>query len=229
MKANTEAYINSLFNLQTHTYDKSQELRLESSGKRRLDFLLGASYVYANTATSSAALLATGPSNQLNGNPVETKTTGVFGSVSYKLFEPLTLSAEARYQIDAISLYNRGANNGPLTKSVGATFRNFLPRVIAKFQFSPNLNIYASYSKGVNPGTFNANFVTLSQAQRDLLAQQYGAGARPSGWPPPRSSRDRGRVLPRDLVRPDRQPVGRDNAGERRDHGHQRHHQYRQD
>ncbi len=173
---NTEPYVNSLFNFQSHIFDRSQELRVETVGSRRLDLLLGGSYVYADTASSSAALLSTGASNQLNGNPVVTKTTGIFGSASFKLTNAIVLSAEGRYQIDNIALYNRGADNGPLTKNVAATFRNFLPRVIAKWQFTPNLNVYASYSKAVNPGTFNANFIALTQAQRDLLEQQYGAG-----------------------------------------------------
>ncbi len=176
VKPNTEAYVNSLFNFQSHIFDRSQELRVESAGNHRVDLLLGGSYVYASTASSSAALLATGPSNQLNGNPVVTKTTGIFGSASFKVTEQIVLSAESRYQIDNITLFNRGANNGPLTKNIGATFHNFLPRVIAKWQFTPDLNVYASYSKAANPGTFNANFIALTQAQRDTLAQQYGAG-----------------------------------------------------
>lgn len=177
VRPNTQPFVNSLFNFQGRTVDRSQEFRMETDNNGPLSLLVGASYVYARVQSASSAILATGPSLQLNGNPVVTKTTGFFGSLSYDITDRLTLSAEGRYQIDKVTLFNRGLNDGPLTRNLSGTFKNFLPRVIAKFEFIDGWNTYASWSRGANPGTFNANFPSLTQAQRDFLTS-LGAGVR---------------------------------------------------
>src|SRR5690606_34949461 len=40
------------------------------------------------------------------------------------------------------------------------TYKNFLPRVIAQYEFGPEAMIYASWAKGVNPGQFNTGFLS---------------------------------------------------------------------
>ncbi len=172
---NTQPFINSLFNFQSLLQGRSSEIRMQPVSPGRFRWLLGANYVYSQIQSTSNALLAAGVSNQINGNPTRTETYGVFGSVAYDVLSNLNVSLEARYQEDTVGLYNRGPLNGPITLNLEATFVNFLPRVIVKYNITPDWHVYGSYSKGANPGAFNSQFPNLPAVQRAFLETAYGA------------------------------------------------------
>jgi len=172
---NTYPTLNSLYLFEYLLQDRGTELRLQSDGKTRLRWLIGGNYEYTNTATSSSAILPAGPSNQIGGNPSRTNTYGVWGSLSYDVTKALTVSFEGRYQIDQVGAYLRGPLNGPITLQVQGTYKNFLPRAIVRYQFTPDLQAYASYSRGVNPGVFNTSFLSLPAAQVSYLESTFGA------------------------------------------------------
>jgi len=101
------------------------------------------------------------------------KTTGFFFGATYDLTDTLSLSVEGRYQIDKLESFARpsgltvassafipaGFYTGG-TLLVGQTYKNFTPRVIANWQVSPDLMVYASWAKGVNPAQFNTNILS---------------------------------------------------------------------
>ncbi|KQM19040.1 TonB-dependent receptor [Novosphingobium sp. Leaf2] len=105
------------------------------------------------------------------------RTKGAFFALSYKFFDQLTINAEGRYQIDTLYAYAQPTGltvTNPAIATPGfyaygdtllkRTYKNFLPRVIAQFEFNPNTMVYASWSKGVNPGGFNTSFLTSPPA-----------------------------------------------------------------
>jgi iron complex outermembrane receptor protein len=149
---------NWLFNTQDDNRDYSQEFRLNGT-YGPFKGMLGLSYVYNYTQYVNSALTPYGVGNEVNGNPQEIDTYGGFFSFSYDIFPELTLDFDGRYQLDDVIQYARGLNNGPITKASSGDFRNFVPRVILQYRPIPNTQLYASYSQGVNPGTFNASFI----------------------------------------------------------------------
>jgi iron complex outermembrane receptor protein len=124
--------------------------------------------------------LRTRPSSTLNA-PGRAETTGVFFSATYKFIDALSVSAEGRFQRDKINGYTGGAGArigaaagakysltpgvyAPLDLLLTRTFDNFLPRVIVNWDVTPDMMVYASYSKGVNIGlsSFNTSFLNGS-------------------------------------------------------------------
>ena len=83
------------------------------------------------------------------------ETLGVFGSVGYDFSDRWSTSVEARYQEDKVT---DGVERG---STLSGTFTSFTPRAIVEFKPTNNNTIYASYSEGTRPGSFNANVPTL--------------------------------------------------------------------
>ncbi len=175
VKTGVEPYINSLYNFQSRNNGEDAELRFQSLRPGRFRWLIAANYVFANAQSASSALLPTGVSNQLNGNPTRTNTYGVFGSLAYDILHNLNISFEGRYQIDDVALYTRGASDGSIVPNLGSSFKNFVPRVIANYAVTPKIHAYASFSQGVNPGTFNAQFPSLTSSQLQTIENTYHA------------------------------------------------------
>jgi len=94
-----------------------------------------------------------------NNSQDEIRNMAVFGSVSYEVFDNFTISAEARYQEERIRTLAQTAtvaagNIGAPVRGE-ATFREFLPRVTADYQVTPDNLLYAVYAEGQKPGGFN--------------------------------------------------------------------------
>ncbi|MET0362882.1 MAG: TonB-dependent receptor [Sphingobium sp.] len=111
------------------------------------------------------------------------RTLGAFFGATYKFIEGLSLSLEGRYQIDKISAWApptgftansdvfvpRGFYQGE-SQLLSATYKNFLPRAILQYDINPSVMVYASYSKGVNPGAFNTAFLSFSRTVQQAAA-----------------------------------------------------------
>lgn len=158
--------------------DFSQEVRAGFDNGGPFRATVGASYLN-NWVTSD---LGGGPGVLTNvvastAGKTRSRTKGAFFALSYKFFDQLTINAEGRYQVDTLYAYAQptGLNvTNPAIATPGfyefgdtllkQSYKNFLPRVIAQFDFNPNAMIYASWSKGVNPGGFNTSFLTSPPA-----------------------------------------------------------------
>ncbi|EZP80550.1 TonB-dependent receptor precursor [Novosphingobium resinovorum] len=145
--------------LDVHVEDFSQELRLQSSGTGPFKWLIGGYFRKENYSSDDySPTAAQGSSSVLAPTPNvltrDTKTYGVFGSLSYEITPGLTVSQELRYSQDKIfeTSQPRAATTAG---SFGATFRNWLPRTIVEWQATPDHMLYASVAKGNKPGGFN--------------------------------------------------------------------------
>ncbi|MET0239144.1 MAG: TonB-dependent receptor [Sphingobium sp.] len=159
----------------------SQEVRLTTDQTKRLRGLIGANYQWQRTGqtnmgiTQAGNFLAYAPSN-INRN----KALGFFGNVSFDVTEQVIVNLEGRYQIDKSFGFRRLARDGEAYEEqvpgLEATTKKFLPRAILQYKFLPDMQLYASYSKGTNPGLFNAALLSYSQALRDEVYRLTGAG-----------------------------------------------------
>ncbi|NBC35075.1 TonB-dependent receptor [Novosphingobium sp. FSY-8] len=139
--------------------------------------VVGASYLSAQTQGALGSYADTFLSYSVSGRSA-TKTFGAFFSATYDVTPQLSGSFEGRYQIDTIAAYQSAtpytATSANLYITPGyyaagallgeKTFRNFLPRAMLSYQFSKAAMVYLSWSKGVNPSSFNSGVVTQSQA-----------------------------------------------------------------
>lgn len=101
------------------------------------------------------------------GQGEDANVAAVFGSIDWNIWRGLTVSGEGRYQVDTSRV------NPEAPTALTATFHTFLPRAIIKYQFTPNLQVYANYARGVLPGTYNAIFTAATPYQQAQIQAQY--------------------------------------------------------
>lgn len=143
---------------QSRSTDWSQELRIQSPTERPIRALVGGYYYREDTLPAfslNTATLAQRPYDSADG----VRSSSVFGMVEADLGK-LTISAEARYQDETIIgstevLGTPGSPPPPPTGIREARFKAFVPRLTARYQATPSLNLYATAAKGNKPGGFN--------------------------------------------------------------------------
>jgi iron complex outermembrane receptor protein len=183
------AYYDFTFLSSVRNRDFSQEVRL-SYDRGPINATLGASYLKATSVSRSGGGALPSPTIvPLRGGESKARTVGVFGALSYELDNGLSLSAEGRYQEDTLSAFSGQIGTtvrSNLILPVGfypdgelllkKTYKNFMPRVIVQYEFpGTDLMAYASWSKAVNPGRFNTQFLTQSASTTEAA---YNAGVR---------------------------------------------------
>jgi iron complex outermembrane receptor protein len=135
------------------------ELRLASSGNTRFKWLAGAFYFngkacYCDITTFNGAV-ANPPTNATQ----RSEAFALFVDTSYKLSDPLTVSAGVRYSNEVRSIYT--LRGGAFVGSASRRFTDFSPRFSITYELSPRARIYASYSKGFKSGVYNTSSTTL--------------------------------------------------------------------
>jgi iron complex outermembrane receptor protein len=156
------------YSIANRTKDLSTELRLSSPDHGWLRWTVGGNYV--DTTELQQILFYTGAGTApppANGKTyfgsVGARTVGLFGGIYLTPIDALTLSAEARWQSD-----DREDISSTDGSRFQKTFRSVSPRFSIDYKAGRDLNLYASYAKGVRPGGFNA---ALSGLSSTLLAQ----------------------------------------------------------
>jgi len=158
----------------------SQELRLQSTGKQKLDWVVGALYAKDRIRqfNSIQAGADTSYVDPLTGNVIgllppipqgfrinennkifKTESMAAFADVTLNL-DRLHLTVGGRYTRDKISNSAFGvvAFEGAVPDIAGSkSFTDFSPRAVLRYEFSDNDNIYASVSKGYKAGGVDIN------------------------------------------------------------------------
>jgi iron complex outermembrane receptor protein len=175
-----EGFYNFPYMIEGRARDFSQELRASFENGGPLHASAGGSYlVQQNQSDAGSPFL-----NSLTfAGALQSRTYGVFGSLSYDFSSHFTLSGDARYQIDKLyafagqgGIINAAVNIPENGLIVSKVYKNFLPRAIAQYNFDSHSMVYASYSKGVNPGSFNSLFVTSPEPLVRSTATANGFG-----------------------------------------------------
>jgi iron complex outermembrane receptor protein len=146
--------------------DLTADFRIASNPLKRLRFLLGASYFYSRNASDRLddnIVFGLAPSRSSLFVDARNQTPSIYGSVDFDLLPWLTLSADGRYEQEKD--YNYDKNHVRYQQ----TFKKFLPRGIIKFHPGHDLDIYASYSEGVQPATLNTTYISATPAQRAYI------------------------------------------------------------
>ncbi len=179
--------------------DYSQEVRATYGNDGPFHATVGASYLYSRTQSAlggnGGSIIA--PLTVTTGGAFVTKTKGAFFGLSYDVTDQFSLNFDGRYQVDKNITYAAPAGITVTSPGFGVptgfyaggkevvhgTYKNFMPRAIAQYKWDPDNMMYASYSKGINPGVFNTGFLTpashgrkSSRSPRD--SEQTASGGR---------------------------------------------------
>lgn len=150
--------------------DKYGEFRITTDGDKPFRAMIGTSYV--DSVQTIQSVLSRSGVLSVSFPPTDqySKTLGFFGSASLNLFDDkFTITGEGRWQDDEVG--RRTLTNGTWVKLAGTT-KSFVPRAIVQFHARPNLEFFASYSKGSSPGSPNSGFLSLpAYAQQQVLTQ----------------------------------------------------------
>ncbi len=157
--------------LQIVTRDLTADARVTSNPALPLRGLFGASIFQSTFKLSqvdyNAYTTPPTPPNLNTGNSSNDRANvpAIYGSVDYDILKELTASVEARYQRDTASTIARTTG-----VQYQKTYGSLLPRVILQFKPITDTNIYGSWSKGVQPTSFNSGYVNATAAQRSYIA-----------------------------------------------------------
>jgi iron complex outermembrane receptor protein len=168
--------------------DRAIELRLTSPQDKRLRWLVGANYYdgefranfngsviwqVPTIAPMAPPFFPTVASRNApaNRDGEEATVQALFGSIDFDITDQLTATAEIRWQKDEATL---GVPVDPgRPQPAKAEFTDTMPRFIVKYQPNPSTNIYLSWSKGVLPGQFNAQYISATDFQRQQIQAQF--------------------------------------------------------
>jgi iron complex outermembrane receptor protein len=165
--------------------DFSQEIRLASASGGRWQWLIGGSYskieqLALNVTRNSQGIWSSGTSGT-SLNKVE--TTGIFGSVSYRFGDKVTLSLEGRSQDDKVTdgfepFTRLDGGTSPAGTTLSDTFRSFTPRAILDYQATDDIKLYGIYAEGTRPGEFNSGLISplIDATVLACISQQIFAG-----------------------------------------------------
>ncbi len=153
--------------------DQYAEFRITADPKARLRGMLGASYDHA-TQNIQSVINKTGIiSVSFPPTIIYSETAGVFGSVTYDIFDRLSATFEGRWQWDRV-----GRNTINVVDLSGST-RSFVPRAILEYFLNDekSVNVFASYSEGTRPGAVNTGFLSLPAYAQAQVATQFSVPA----------------------------------------------------
>ncbi len=147
----------------------SQEVRLTSTGRQRLSYLVGA-YFFQKKASERAAGIFINPSlvaivpsilaaSTPSGSDIKNRNYAIFGELGFAITDQLRLTGGLRYNYDdkhitafASRLRSTGVELSP-TQRIPAAFQDrdggeLTGRAIIEYDFTRNIQTYASYTRG---------------------------------------------------------------------------------
>lgn len=152
------------------------EVRLQSGQEQPLRWLLGYSMfqgewetqqlAYQINTAVGGAIPRVGVSNTRVDDRAETPAW--FGSIEYDLLDNLTIGGEVRRQTD-----KQSSLNSDLVTRTSYELKNTMPRYYVRYEPIPNLNLYATYGKGVTPGQLNGNWNSYTPSQQAEVCAQF--------------------------------------------------------
>jgi iron complex outermembrane receptor protein len=169
--------------------DFSQELRASYDDGGPFTATLGGSYLNATFQGGGGGnngALGTSQFSVVSGK-TRNRTFGAFFGLGYEITPDLSINFDGRYQTDTLYAYARPGGQTIATDAFAPagfyaegttlakeTYRSFTPRVIVNYDVTPDMMVYASYSRGVNPAAFNTVFLSSLSPAAQILAADAG-------------------------------------------------------
>lgn len=183
------SYFDYPYLVEAKSEDFSQELRASYDDGGAFTATLGGSYLNATFQGGGGGnngALGTSQFSVVSGK-TRNRTFGGFFGLGYKITPELSINFDGRYQIDTMYAYARPGGQTIASAAFATpgfyeegsvlakqTYKNFTPRVIVNYDVTPDMMVYASYSKGVNPAAFNTVFLSNLSPAAQVLAADAG-------------------------------------------------------
>ena len=151
-------YFNEFRNIERDSF--SQEIRLQNTNDSRWQWNIGAIYADDDAEIRNRTFIGAqerfGPDGTLIDGQEDTAGNegwAVFGEVDYALTDKLNVSAGGRYSEETIRADIEGFSGGFVQILTSKdTFTDFSPRFTARYDFSNEINLYVTISKGFKSG-----------------------------------------------------------------------------
>lgn len=159
----------------------NQELRLQSDGNSRLNWMVGGLYEWKRAFGDNVAYFAS--ANRLLPREAAVqhgKTLSVFGQIIWNATDQIELSGGARYTNEKKRLDSflvNGVDVVPRLPVSRLSFNNLSPEATIKYTPSRDLMLFASYKKGFKSGGFDASLTSGAIAANPARGLDY----RPEG------------------------------------------------
>lgn len=181
--ADLDGSSSTIFDTSSHRQDKTftQEVNLVSTGNGPFQFSLGAFYYHdVNVISPFNLSYCDGCSFVYIDSRLKTEAAAVFADATYEALPSLFITAGLRYSLErqTYSFASLGVSDRRKDDWKTAT-----PRFVARYEFSPSTNVYASYSKGFKAGIFpNGAAATSALNPEKVDAYEVGAKWEHRGW-----------------------------------------------
>jgi iron complex outermembrane receptor protein len=87
----------------------------------------------------------------------ETKSFAAYLDATYRILPQLFVTGGVRYSVDTVvAKFDSFADNFKTVTRASSTYHAVTPRVVLRYQFADDQNVYASYNEGYKVGAFNA-------------------------------------------------------------------------
>ncbi len=187
---------NNFFGVLFRNDQFSEELRLASSFKGPINFLLGGFYEHRNLYTlTSIVVPQLGVRLPTESTSQRQNTYSVFGQLLFDPSPQVQITAGGRYTHEtkdlvdySVSTFNTGLGlwNAPVDVTKQATypggpnpklsFNNFSPEITVTWKPNSDLMLFASYKRGYKSGGFDAGYTNgaILTAARQAQGQTFG-------------------------------------------------------
>ena len=163
----------------------SQEFNLAGPDNQALTWLLGA-YYYNSEAGNPYFRFSLGdsPGGTVVAdftNRVESEAISAFGELTYQPVDNLFLTAGLRYNTESKDFHYEDivSFTGAQVTDASESWDSTVYRLVARYEFSDDANIYASFSTGFKSGVYNAySFLDAPVDPENIEALEIGAKAR---------------------------------------------------
>ena len=158
----------------------SEELKLASPTDRDLSYLVG--FFYSDTQVGLDENRTFTPAAVDYFVKPETKTYDVYGRVTWKITQPLSVVAGLRYNADKLSYFEDerlyatapGAPPfGPLTSAGSDNSSAVVGDVSVKYELAQNSMVYGTYSRGYSPRAYNTALALANSTPQKPVGQEH--------------------------------------------------------
>jgi iron complex outermembrane recepter protein len=170
-----------------YTDNFSQEFQLSSDTDGPLRWI-GGMFFYDAESVQGFEIWASDPGGVLGSSfagRVKTQSFAPFGEATYTFNDRFSITGGIRYtheskDFDYRDLFRSGGL--PLRKSADSrTWENVSYRAVAQYKFTPDMNVYASYSTGFKSGVYNSSSFAINVVEpEEIKAIEVGFKGRVS-------------------------------------------------
>ncbi|MGQ7829770.1 TonB-dependent receptor [Altererythrobacter sp. Z27] len=181
--------VNAGFNGTISSESLYQEIYAQSDSGGPLNWIIGGVYFNDKAAFDELNILSRGNLGAVVKSDLDTDSLAIYGQLTYEMTDQLTLIGGLRYTTEKKTyLYTRIYPSVLAPPETSARFNKLTPSLVAQFQATPELQLYARYSSAFKSGLYASTSAPIPaddpEPVRPETATQYEIGLKsdPAHW-----------------------------------------------